>query len=83
MKPVQFFSDEYLEQCSKMNHAEIAKFLDDYRKIHGGRSSKSKLISIKIPEDMFESFKTKAKLNCIPYPPLIKRLMRDWLCSSK
>jgi len=79
MKAIQYFSDDYLQQCAQMSTAEIATFLDDYRRVHGGTSGKSKLISIKVPEDMLNAFKTKAKLGNIPYQMQIKILMRDWL----
>lgn len=31
MKAVQYFTPEYLERCSKMSHAEILQFLEDFR----------------------------------------------------
>ena len=79
MKTIQYFSEDYLQQCSKMSTNEIAKFLDDYRRVHANRSSKTKLISIKIPEDMLNAFKAKAKLNNTPYQTQIKKLMKTWL----
>lgn len=43
------------------------------------KPQKSKLISIKVPEKLLESFKVQAKLNDIPYQTQIKRLMKNWL----
>lgn len=97
MKAVQKFSDEYLERCAQMTPEQIAKFLDDFRKLHGGRNRlqpvvndqvtndqakqkpRSKLISLKVPEDLLNVFKTKAALTNTPYQTQIKVLMREWL----
>jgi hypothetical protein len=32
-KPVQYFSDEYLEECKKMTPFQIIEFLENYRKL--------------------------------------------------
>ncbi|MCH8336665.1 MAG: hypothetical protein IIC61_12345, partial [Proteobacteria bacterium] len=48
MKAVQKFSDEYLERCREMSHDDIARFLDDFRRVHGNKRSESRLISIKV-----------------------------------
>ncbi len=80
MRPVQYFSKEYLEQCSRMTPEQIVAFLEQFRLLHGGqKNTKSRLISIKVPEDMLEAFKIKAKLHQVPYQTQIKRLMKDWL----
>ena len=83
MRPVQKFSDEYLERCREMSHDEIVRFLDDFRKIHGNRRSrKSRLISIKVPEDLLDAFKAKARLSDVPYQTQIKKLMTEWVKDS-
>ena len=83
MRPVQKFSDEYLERCREMSHDEIVRFLDDFRKIHGNRRSrKSRLISIKVPEDLLDAFKAKAQLSDVPYQTQIKKLMTEWVKDS-
>ena len=41
-----------------------------------------KLISIKIETDLLEAFKTKARLDGVPYQSRIKAIMRDWLKSE-
>lgn len=80
MKTVQYFSDEYLEKCSKMTSGQILQFLEDFRIMYFEASpQKSRLISIKIKENLLESFKVKAQLTNIPYQTQIKRLMKDWL----
>lgn len=84
-KTVQYFSDEYLEYCKKMTPAQIFQFLEDFRNLHGQASSpkiKTKLISIKIPEDMLSTFKQLAKSEGKPYQTLIKILMKDWITTQ-
>lgn len=64
-----------------MRPEQIVRFLEDFRALHGRRerSSKSRLISLKVPEPLLEAFKTKAGLSGIPYQTQIKRLMSAWL----
>ena len=81
MRPVQYFSDEYLEQCREITPAQIVVFLDDFRRMHGKvqEPSPSRLISIKMPEDLLRAFRIKANLSGIRYQTQIKNLMREWL----
>ena len=82
MRAVQKFSDEYLERCSEMSADDIVRFLDDFRRIHGNKPGKSRLISMKVPEELLTAFKAKAKLENLRYQTQIKKLMRDWLTNS-
>lgn len=80
MRAVQYFTDEYLEQCRKMKPEQVLRFLEDFRELQKVRKpARSKLISIKIPEDLLESFKGKAERVGRPYQTQIKELMREWL----
>lgn len=81
MRPVQYFSKEYLEQCRKMSPEQIVSFLEDFRKLQAAsiKPAKSRLISLKVPEPLLAAFKTKAALSGTPYQTQIKRLMRAWL----
>ena len=83
MRPVQKFSDDYLERCREMSHDEIVRFLDDFRSVHANSRSKSRLISMKVPEDLLAAFKAKARLNNIAYQTQIKKLMIAWLNDSE
>jgi len=80
-RPVQFFSDEYLEQCRKMKPEEVLEFLESFRKLQAARPAKSKLISLKVPENLLDAFKAKARANGLRYQTQIKELMRQWLLS--
>lgn len=86
MKPVQYFSDDYLEQCRKMAPDQIIQYLDDFRQLHGDRTkghSKSKLISLKVPENLLNAFKTQAARTGTPYQTQIKALMQDWVVGKQ
>jgi hypothetical protein len=60
MKAVQYFSNEYLERCRGMKTEDILRFLDDFRRLHGSSPVKSKLISIKVPEDLLNAFRASS-----------------------
>ena len=79
VRPVQFFSDEYLERCRAMNPAEVLEFLESFRRLHGRVPSRSRLISLKIPEHLLDAFRRKCRLEGVRYQTQIKRLMSDWL----
>ncbi len=83
MKTVQYFSDEYLQQCRNMSPDQILCFLDDFRQLHStDMRSPSKLISIKIPETLLNAFKARAALAGTPYQTQIKALMKAWVTGS-
>lgn len=63
----------------QMTPLQIIKFIDDIQHLNKLTSSKSKLISIKIPEGLLRVFRTKCELEKIPYQTQIKVLMEEWL----
>ena len=77
-KSIQKFNDSYLKDSRKLPPESILSFLEDFRKLHGRTNTKteSQLISIKIPKNLLNAFKTKASLEKIPYQTLIKKLMK-------
>lgn len=78
MKAVQYFSDEYLEQCKSFSTDAILEYLENFRLMQSCED-KSRLISIKVPESLLASFRTKAELNQLKYQTQIKRLMKEWV----
>ena len=78
MRPVQYFSDEYLEQCKDATPEAILEFLESFR-LMNSTTAKSKLISMKIPETLLSSFRAKCELENIKYQTQIKKLMEAWL----
>jgi predicted DNA binding CopG/RHH family protein len=80
MKSVQYFSKEYLERCASMGPEQILQFLEDFRNLHSyDKSQRTKLISIRVPENLLNAFRAKAKVTGIPYQTQIKRLMEEWM----
>jgi len=84
MKPVQFFSDEYLEVSRKSNPTQIATFLEDYRSLHSNAQLQmdrgpTKLISIRLPVKMISDLKSLSKVKQIPYQTLIKQMIEKSL----
>lgn len=81
-RPVQFFSDDYLERCREMKPAEVLEFLEGFRLLHDRPRQKSRLISLKVPEDLLEAFRRRCHLEGTRYQTQIKRLMSEWLRGS-
>lgn len=76
-KALQMFSDEYLEYAKQLTPRQIVDFLEDFRQIAAaGQPQKSKLISMKVPQNLLDAFKIQARLAGRPYQSLIKDLMR-------
>lgn len=84
MRPVQKFDSDYLEICKKMKPEQIIKFLEGFRQIHAKneilkRKSQTKLISIKVEENLLDAFRTQCHLLGVPYQTQIKKIMQSWL----
>ena len=82
-RPVQTFSDEYLARCREMSAMDVVRFLDDFKRIHGHAESRSRLISLKVPELLLAAFKIESRLRGVPYQTQIKNLMRQWLQAAE
>ena len=78
MKPVQYFNDEYLDQCRGATPEKILEYLESFRLMQA-QPAKSKLISIKINETLLDSFRRKCEFKGVRYQTQIKQLMNDWL----
>jgi predicted DNA binding CopG/RHH family protein len=79
VKALQRFTNEHLEHGKSLTPDQVLRFLDDFRRLHGNRPSVSKLISMKVPEDLLDAFKTRAKITGTPYQTQIKKLMKAWV----
>ncbi len=80
MRPVQYFTDEYLEQCKKVTPEQALIFLDQFRQLQQpGPTGKSKLISMKVPEPLLDAFRQRCENEGIKYQTQIKKLMEEWL----
>ncbi|MBI4005282.1 MAG: hypothetical protein HY356_01330 [Gammaproteobacteria bacterium] len=78
MKPVQYFSDDYLEQSKSFTAESVLEFLENFRLMQMPEE-KSRLISMKIPEPLLNSFRVKCELHGVKYQTQIKELMTRWL----
>jgi predicted DNA binding CopG/RHH family protein len=78
MRPVQYFSAEYLAQCKNMSAQDIAEFLEAFRLMQQP-NEKSKLISLKIPESLLMAFRKKCALAGVKYQTQIKKIMKQWV----
>jgi len=81
MKPVQYFTKEYLERCRALSPEQILSFLEDFRTLHSAAAAprESRLISLRVPLPLLAAFKTKARLAGVAYQAQIKRLMSGWV----
>jgi predicted DNA binding CopG/RHH family protein len=82
MKPIQFFSDDYLKEARKASPTQIAKFLDDFRKLQAQAQQRqerdrTKLISLRLPLRILLRLKARAKAEQIPYQTLLKKILED------
>jgi len=78
MKPVQYFSDDYLEQCKGASPEQVLEFLESYRLLQTPATS-TKLISLKVAEPLLQAFRQRCELEGLKYQTQIKTLMREWL----
>ena len=78
-RPVQRFTAEYLERCRELSPDDTVRFLEDFKRIQGTANTRSRLISLKVPEPLLATFKIQARLRGVPYQTQIKILMRKWL----
>jgi len=86
-RPVQYFSQEYIDQCQKMSLKEIIEKVDQQQqffwKMHLEENfDQSVLISLKVPKNLLQKFKQVAEENNLKYQTQIKNLMQDWLLKT-
>lgn len=79
MKPVQYFTEDYLAQCQSLSKDSILEFLENFRQVQGIGHEPLKLISLRVSPSLLNAFKAKAKMTGVPYQTKIKELMLEWL----
>lgn len=80
MRPVQYFTDEYLEQCKGVTPEQALTFLEQFRQLQQpNQPARSKLISMKISEPLLDAFRQRCETEGIKYQTQIKKLMEAWL----
>ena len=78
MKALQLFSNKYLEQSRKATSEQILEYLENFRLMNSSQVT-SKLISIKVPQPLLDSFRRRSEFEGVRYQSQIKVLMKDWL----
>jgi predicted DNA binding CopG/RHH family protein len=78
MKTLQFITDDYLKKCKKLKPEQILEFLENFTELYYSASKKSKLISMKVPENLLFVFKQKCISEGLHYQTKIKELMKKW-----
>ncbi len=63
----------------KMSPEQVLMFLEDFGQIVHGKDSKTKLISLRVPENILNSFKVKSQQEQRKYQSVIVQLMREWV----
>ena len=81
MRPIQYFSDEYIERCKGMSNEQILEFLESFRRMQE-KPVQSKLISLKVPELLLQTFKQQCDFEGLKYQTKIKSLMLSWVNKS-
>ncbi len=81
MKPVQYFNTDYLDKTSDANPKQILLFLEEFRLMQAPvtQSSRSKMISLKIPDNLLRLFRAKCEVEGVKYQTQIKIVMSQWL----
>ena len=85
MKPVQYFSDEYLDKTAHATTEQILLFLEEFRLMQAPGNTpapRSKLISLKVAEDLLSLFRAKCDIEGVKYQTQIKTLMSLWIKKS-
>jgi predicted DNA binding CopG/RHH family protein len=80
VRPVQFFSTDYLEQCRGVTPEQALTFLEEFRLLQQQKGHvKSKLISMKVPEPLLAAFRQRCEIEGVKYQTQIKKLMQAWV----
>jgi len=77
-RPIQYFTEDYLAQCRSATPKQVLEFLESYRLLQAGEDT-SRLISIKIPENLLAAFRQRCDMEGVKYQTQIKTLMKQWL----
>lgn len=72
---------QFNKKENRLSPEDSLRFLEDFKKVVYGRDLKTKLISVRVPENILNSFKIKASEENKKYQSLIVQLMRDWVKS--
>ncbi len=80
-KTLQLHNPEMVKMGQQMTPKQIARFLEDFRLMHAAQQGKSRLISLKVQENLLHAFRFKCEAQGLKYQTHIKRLMQAWVDS--
>ncbi len=69
---------QFLKKQEKLTPEQTLQFLEDFSNLMHGKDTPTKLISLRVPENILSVFKDKAKKMDLKYQSQIVKLMRDW-----
>jgi predicted DNA binding CopG/RHH family protein len=78
-KGLQYFSDEYIKQCSKLTPDQIIEFIEDFQELMAQIPEKKKSVNLRIEPSLLADLKSRADFEGIPYQEVIRQLIRDWV----
>ncbi len=78
-KGLQKFKKKDLSQIGNTDATQIAKFLEDFQHMIAGIDDKTKMISLRVPENILSAFKFKAERQKLKYQSVVIDLMRKWI----
>lgn len=67
---------------TKLSPEEVIQFMDDFSKVVTNQDQPTKLISLRVPENVLKVFKAEAQRKGFKYQSLIVRLMREWIAKE-
>ncbi len=70
------------KKMDKLSAEQVVRFLEDFGQTVTGKDKKTKLISVRVPENILNSFKQKCAGNHQKYQTIIVQLMREWASQS-
>lgn len=77
---LQTFTKEYIDWSRGLTPTQRAQFVEDFMRLAQSKpAGKSKLISLKVPQDLLHLFRLACDAEGVAYQTQIKNLMRQWL----
>lgn len=78
-RPVQYLTQEYVERTRHATPDQIVEFLEQTKQLLAQESCASVSISLRVPQDLLQVFKSKAEIEGVKYQTLIKKLMSEYV----
>lgn len=76
-------SKQFNSRNDKLTPDQVAEFMESFKQAVTGQDKKSKLISLRVPENILHSFKVLADIHHQKYQTIIVELMRKHIEDSR